>query len=183
MGKILGIDPSLTGTGCVYLVNGKLHEKKLIKTKPSGENRVTEIKRLQEIRDACCLDEVEMVVMEGMAFMARNTTSLMQLAGLNYLIRDQLVKNKIPFIIVAPTTLKKFISGKGNAPKDQMMMEVYKRYGVTLTNDNLCDAYALAMIGSVLTDRKIKTTKFQKEVIALLEPQLKNYSNGSKRRK
>lgn len=174
MSKILGIDPSLTGTGYVVVSNGKLVLKELVKTKPTGDDRVAEVERLMTIRDSFSLEGIDLVVMEGIAFMARNTTALVQLSALNYMIRERLVMRDKPFVIVAPTTLKKFITGKGVGPKDQMMMEVYKRYGVTLTDNNICDAYGLAMIGTALLDKKAKTTKFQKEVIDLLSTQLKN---------
>jgi len=65
---------------------------------------------------------------EGMAFMAKNTTSLVQLAALNYMVREWIVYDENKFIIVAPSSLKKFITGKGNAHKDLMMMTVYKKY-------------------------------------------------------
>lgn len=172
MARVLGIDPSLTGTGYVYLSKGSIEKKDLIKTKPSGESRVSEVKRLALIRDSFDPKGLDMAVIEGLAFMAKNTTAVMQLAALNYMIRERLVQNNIPFVVVAPTTLKKFITGKGVGPKDQMMMEVYKRYGVTITDNNLCDAYALAQIGIALLDKSSKVTKFQKEVLAVLKPQM-----------
>jgi crossover junction endodeoxyribonuclease RuvC len=87
------------------------------------------------------------------------------------MMREALAKEFIKFVIVAPSTLKKFVTGKGNAPKDLMLMEVYKRYGVTFTDDNLCDGFALAKVAHVLTTGD-KVTKFQQEVIDLLNKQV-----------
>lgn len=174
----IGIDPSLTGTGVVVLVDGKLKEKALIKTKPDVEKTpVNELKRLLNITSKIQLitnkytQYTEMVVIEGLSFGARNTTALIQLSGLNYLIRKLLYELNIPFTICAPTTLKKFICGKGNAQKDLVMMKVYKRYNVTLTNDNEADAYVMSRIADALV-REVKLTTFQKEVINLLKQQL-----------
>ena len=171
--RILGIDPSLTATGYIYLKDGKIEAQDLIKTKPTGDDRKKELERLMIIADSFTINlKIDLAVIEGLAFMARNTSALVQLSGLSYLIRERLYDNGIPFVIVAPTTLKKFITGKGNVKKDQIMLEVFKRYDVDLTDDNLCDAFGLAMIGRSLLDKSVKLTNPQKEVIELLKSQI-----------
>ena len=166
----LGIDLSLTSTGFVKLENGKIIKQDLTKTKPSGDDVVKGLERLLEIVNSVNLDDVSIAVVEGLAFMARNTSALVQLSGLNYLMREKLYYKHIPFTIVAPTTLKKFATGKGNSPKDSILLEIYKRYGISFQNDNLADAYILARIGEALLGEQ-KITKFQQEVITLLMPQ------------
>ena len=47
---------------------------------------------------------------------------------------------------VPPMTLKKFAAGKGNAKKQEMLLQIYKRWGVEFTDDNAADAYALARL-------------------------------------
>lgn len=173
----MGIDLSLTGTGVVLLRNGKIEHKDLIKTKPSGERPVDELKRLFKIVDMIAearkASTVDIAVIENLAFGVRNATSLTQLAGLSYFTREYLYGEGIPFVLVAPNSLKKFVAGDGKAKKDQMMLETYKRYGVSLLDDNICDAYGLAQIGLVLKDANSKvTTKVQEEVISLLRKQL-----------
>ena len=169
--SVIGIDLSLTATGCIVLDKGKIVRRQLIKTKPTDNIR-KELERLFEIRDSIDIADVKLAVIEGLAFLARNTTALVQLAALNYLVRERFYLDDIPFVIVAPTSLKKFITGKGNAAKDAMLLETYKRYGVSFTNDNICDAYGLSRIGEALVNSKIKITKIQKEVINLLKKQL-----------
>lgn len=175
MTKILGIDPSLTATGVIVLKNKKVETARLIKTKPTGDNKIKELKRLVEISSSVisyCDNEVDLVVMEGIAFMARNTVALVQLSALNYMIRNGIYNKNVKFVIIAPTTLKKFITDKGNAQKDLVMMNVYKQYGLTFEDDNLCDAFVLAKIGEALLNKKTNLTERQKEVIELLRPQL-----------
>ena len=175
--SIAGLDPSLTGTGVVILnADSKIgHTSELIRTK-KAEGTYGELFRLREIRDKAC-DMIDaagcsLVVMEGLAFMARNTTALVQLSALNYLIRDRLQNLCIPFVIVAPSTLKKFVTGKGNAKKDSMYLETYKRFGVSFTDDNLCDAYGLAKVGeAILLDDPSGLPQFQLEAVKLLKPQ------------
>ena len=173
---VLGLDLSLSSSGFVLLKNGDIQTAELIKSKPSGKLPLEETKRLKRIKEtveALVITVLpKLIVIEGLAFAVKKTAAITQLSGLHYMIRDLLYDNNYPFIVVAPTTLKKFITGKGNSPKDIMMMETYKRYRVTLTDNNLCDAYGLSKIGEALLDKNIKLTKPQQEVVDLLNKQL-----------
>jgi Holliday junction resolvasome RuvABC endonuclease subunit len=60
-------------------------------------------------------------------------------------------------------TLKKFVSGKGTAKKQEMMLQAYKRYGVEINDDNAVDAYGLARIAA-----EYVTDSIEKEVILKL---------------
>jgi crossover junction endodeoxyribonuclease RuvC len=173
----MGLDLSLVGTGVVVLENGKIAEQRLIKSKPVGDKPIDEVKRIQKIVEDIELTVGEyrpgIVVIEGLAFMARNTTALVQLSALNYLTRAMVMNYHIPFVIVAPTSLKKYATGNGIAKKDVMLIEVYKRWGVSILDDNECDAYCLAQIGLALTGGNSKSTnQKQEEVLSLLKKQL-----------
>ena len=169
---VLGIDLSLTATGIIRLEDETILDSQLIKTKKNGDKPTEEVKRLVSIVDQIKTDGVELVAIEGLAFMARNTSSLVQLSALNYFVRKKLMDEEIPFVIVAPSSLKKFITGKGNSGKDIMFLETYKRYGESFTDDNLCDAFALSKVAEALINKKIKPTKFQEEVLDLVRTQL-----------
>lgn len=55
---------------------------------------------------------------------------------------------KYPYII-PPTTLKKYVTGKGTGiQKNQMLLHVYKKWGVEFTDDNAADAYSLAHLAA-----------------------------------
>ena len=175
----VGLDLSLTGTGVVVLKDGKIVKQKLIKSKPVGDKPINELKRIkkivEEIEDTIIETKckINIAVIENLAFGVRNATSLTQLAALNYFVRDMLCECEIPFVLVAPTSLKKYATGNGVAKKDVMLIEVYKRWGVSILNDNECDAYALAQVGLGLLEGNVKNlTKTQKEVINLLKKQL-----------
>ena|SRR3990167_2865863 len=174
----LGLDLSLVGTGLVILENGKIVKQKLIKSKPIPDGKpIDELKRIKKI-----VEEIESIiteelpnvaVIEGLAFMVRNATALVQLSALNYFTRSMLMDYHVPFIIVAPTSLKKFVTGSGVAKKDVMLIESYKRWGVSILDDNVCDAYCLSQVGLALLGGNSKTTtKLQEEVISLLKKQL-----------
>lgn len=173
--RVIGIDLSLTGTGFTVLEqDGKLIADGVLKSGPT-KTKVEELERLREIIRLLFLtiDETnaELAVIEGLAFMAHQTTAIMQLAGLNYLLRNALYERSIPFVIVAPSTLKKFVTGKGNSPKDIMMLETYKRWGVSILDNNQCDAYGLARIGCLLAAPPTKINKTDKEIFKLLQEQ------------
>lgn len=177
--QTLGLDLSLTHTGLCIIKDGVMERAWSIKSKPSGNKPIDELKRLQGIlyniqNEALTARRVHMVAIEGLAFMARNTTALVQLAGLNYMVRNMLSTsdNAAAFVIVAPTTLKKFISGKGNGDKNVMLMEIYKRWGETFIDDNEADAFGLAQVGQALVNKDYKLTQSQQEVIDLLKTQL-----------
>lgn len=62
-------------------------------------------------------------------------------------IRFLLWQEEIPYLEVSPTSLKKFVTGKGNAKKENMILEVFKRYGYTSATNDIADAVGLGMFG------------------------------------
>ena len=168
----LGIDPSLTNTGCIMVQDGKVVYKQTIKSKKISGKPTDEITRICGIRDEINITGVNYVAIEGIAFMARNTTALVQLAALNYFIREHMMLCDIEFVVVAPTSLKKFVTGKGNSGKDIMMLETYKRYKQSFSDNNLCDAFGLARIAEAVFTKDINLIKFQQEVVDVLKTQI-----------
>lgn len=49
-------------------------------------------------------------------------------------------------LVVPPLTLKKYATGKGTSKKQEMLLQIYKRWGVEFNDDNAADAYALARL-------------------------------------
>jgi len=146
--KILGLDLSLTETGLVALEDKEIVMKHLIKTKP--DQFETEIERILYIINEITslpIPYLDLVVIEGASLGSFKTRSLFTLGKLHGLIEMFLKENEIKYIIVPPRSLKKFITGKGNAKKELMLLKVYKKYGIEFDNNNLCDAFALAKYG------------------------------------
>lgn len=170
--KIIGLDLSLTNTGVAIIEDGKLVHSCLIKSKPQGDRHIDELKRILGIVNSIVelMVKPDLVVIENLAFMAQGT-SLTQLAGLSYIVRSVVMDMGAKFVLVAPSTLKKFITGKGNGDKNLVLMEVYKRWDVSFTNDNEADSFGLAQIGVELLASN-ELPQFQKEVIELLKKQL-----------
>ena len=62
-------------------------------------------------------------------------------------LRFILWQNDFPFVCVSPTALKKFVTGKGQSKKENMILEVYKRYGFEAPTNDIADAVGLGMFG------------------------------------
>ena len=144
-----GLDLSLVGTGLIVInETGKIICQELISTTPKQEIE----ERLQSINDNIfeILNKLReklpnIIYVEGLAFGARGQ-SMLELAGLHYYIRMSLKLESVPYKIIAPSVVKKFVTGKGTAKKELMLLRVYKKWGVSFDDNNLCDAYSLARL-------------------------------------
>jgi crossover junction endodeoxyribonuclease RuvC len=104
------------------------------------------------------------VVIEGFAFAARGN-AVVQLAGLQYLVRHQLFTKQIPFKLVTPNQAKKFLTGKQNVDKNVILKEVFKRYKLDVDDDNIADAINLNKIGQALLGLIEIGNQAQREVV------------------
>lgn len=61
----------------------------------------------------------------------------------------------ITLYTMVPGVIKKFITGKGNAKKELILKEVYKKYKFDTTDNNIADAFAIAKyIQKTVEDKK-----------------------------
>jgi len=147
---VLGIDPSLTHTAICHH-HGMTVSHGSIKSKPA--DHIHDIARLDwlgeqlEIKLNQCSGEHEerLAIIEGYAFGAKCSREALGELGGQY--RLVLYRLGWKIIIVPPTSLKMFVCGKGNAPKEQVMMQVFKRWGYEAPDNNAADAYALMRLG------------------------------------
>lgn len=150
---IFGIDPSLTGTGiCVLRVPD---EELLHISTISPKSDMRGIARLNWIlkKFSKTLDEFycpgDAIFIEGYAYGARGR-GVFNIGELGGLMRFFLARKYEGYYEIPPTTMKKFICGKGNANKNVVLEKVFRKYGIgseILQDDNQVDAYALAKMG------------------------------------
>lgn len=65
-------------------------------------------------------------------------------------------------LLVPPLTLKKFAAGKGNAKKQEMLLQIYKRWGIEFLDDNAADSYALARLASGIATGAVEAEIIEK---------------------
>lgn len=144
----IGCDISLTHLGLIILNSKKqLILSKVIQTKKTDSIYDLE-SRLLFIRNSLdCLRDYSnaRLITEQVLWTARGSGSI-QLAALELFLRTTFVEWGIEFQVVFPVTLKKAIAGNGHATKSDMI-EAVSKYGFTTTDDNLADAYAMAIYG------------------------------------
>jgi crossover junction endodeoxyribonuclease RuvC len=87
----------------------------------------------------------DLVVIEGYGFANKNT--LVTLVEVGTVLRYFLWQADIEYTEVAPTSLKKFVSGKGNVKKEMILKEVFKRWGYDVNSNDEADAIGLAYMG------------------------------------
>lgn len=81
---------------------------------------------LQQFRKTSTIDSVT-ICMEGISYGSIHSAAVMDLAGLNYLIRDRLHHHTVvgTLLITPPAEVKRFYTGSGNANK-QLMISTFK---------------------------------------------------------
>jgi len=178
MSLIIGIDPSLTATGIVVLRNGKVELAETTKNRPELwtiervkliYQRIIDI--VENLTDGEQWQAPDLIVIEGFSYGSKGR-SVFDTAYLGWRIREELERLKnsanTPWIEVTPSQLKKFATSQGTAPKEIILQQIYKRWGVELHDNNQGDAFVLAKIGEAYLSGEALPS-FQQEIISALK--------------
>jgi Holliday junction resolvasome RuvABC endonuclease subunit len=145
--KFVGLDLSYVGTGLIVVDSmGEILEQKLIKTVKTNSKYDIEDRLIQiedEIKFIPNIMGLASVYIEGPAF-ASQGNMVLQMGALNFFVRIFLRRKEVKYKIIAPPTLKKWVTGNGRADKKLMMQKVEERWKKLFKNNNLADAYGLA---------------------------------------
>ncbi len=185
--NILGIDLSLSASGLAMLsdrwelpalvelpgskpicrVVGRYYYRGALITTTAGDT----LKRWEDI--LCPIlawaMEANTVLIEGYAF-SRNMQYSRAATEMGGILRYHLRKiGHIP-IEIAPTSLKKFVTGKGNADKSQVLASLHAE-GLPIDDHNMADAYGLAKLGMALVGSgpPSELPEHQREVISAIK--------------
>ena len=156
----MGIDQSYSGFSVTFL-NDTGYQTTVFKSSMQGIKRLGDLqmhlyKRMEE-----CPNIID-VAMEGYAFGSQMANMLGELGGM---VKLTLLEFNIYPLIVPPTNLKKYVTGKGTGiSKSQMLLHVYKKWGAEFTDDNAADSYSLAHLVS-----GSHSTAYEKEVYDKLQ--------------
>lgn len=173
----VGIDQSLTGFAfCALDVNDQSkHLTWVYKSPYKGVERLADIRQwltdhLEYVEEQG--HSISELAMEGTVLASQAALVLGELsATVRLAIYDHFEDSdpcKFP-LKVPPMTLKKFAAGKGNAKKQEMLLQIFKRWGIEFNDDNAADAYALARLASgkginsveIETIEKMKDPKYR----------------------
>ncbi len=164
MAKIVGIDASLTGTGVVGLGYGPKPVSRHIASGQFGVLRLIEIRDVVKrlIRDA------DLVVLEGYSFGSQGR-AIFQTGELGGVLRVLIHEAGKRLMEVAPTQVKKFVTGSGGAKKETIILAVYKRWGMEFKYNDEADALTLCYVGQAVLDTEAgvdpKLTLAQQETV------------------
>ena len=178
---VVGLDMSLTGTGFCLIRDGKISVETIKTTPKTCEN---DLARLIYIVDEVMKRIPADVAMIGIEdfFTPQNAMqmgSAIKLAMLGALIRVALYKAGLPFYVVAPSQIKKYVIGSGAAQKSLVIREVFKKYGLDVKDDNQADACVLAHIANDVKWYPMmgeNTPKYQDEVIIKVANERPHYN-------
>lgn len=156
--RVAGVDASLTKTG-VARTDGTLCTIKLTSSL-KGYDRLIPMARAIDLELSPRITRAvgpELVVLEGYDPHPRGALALIRAAELGGILRARLAGYRIPFVDIAPSTLKKYATGKGNAKKELMLAYALEA-GAHATNDDEADAYWLRTLGLELLEPTCRTS-------------------------
>ena len=169
--KVIGIDPSLTTTAvCVSSADDGWFEMNTFKSSPVGYHVADRIKRYldfsREIVDQCEEHSVTLVLIEGFVFTSAQASVQGEFGGI---LRCKLLA-AFPGLVheVAPATLKKFVTGKGNASKVAMAGAIAHRDGVEFDTDEAYDAFGIAQMARQLVGWSKPANQWQRDSLESL---------------
>lgn len=171
MSGVLGLDLSFTGTGWVFLDTGGKDCYGEIKT--DAKNFGSLFERVDHIVDIVMgmteKIDPELVIMEDY-YVGLNKQVTIMIVVLGTVMRYRLLNSGRGYLTVAPTQVKKFLTGNGTAKKDNMLKCIYKKYNFDTNSNNLADACAIAHVGmSYLAYKAGKEDGLQKYELEVLK--------------
>lgn len=169
--RVLGIDASLTSTG--YASKNRIG---VITNDLNGMERLAYI--LSVLDNVLKYEEITHVCMEGYYIAPGRLNGTIGMAELGGAIKLLCLSRGLPTILVPPMTLKKYVTGRGNAKKQEVLTAVKQRWGKAFISSDKADAYALFMFGTEwLQDKEgVRRGGFNKVSVVVPGQQLQSIS-------
>lgn len=167
--RVLGIDPSLVATGlCEILLGGDEWPSAPVldppewsatvrtlstfkpkeKTKREYSRRVSRV--IEQIEEVCVYgneDRPDLIAIESLAYAAKGE-AVWVLPWVFGRIIDVCERYNIELIVVSTTARAKYVTGKGNSPKDAVLAAAIRRFpDIEISNNNEADAVICAAVG------------------------------------
>ena len=143
---ILGLDLSLTSTGYAIVETGagSVVAGRLQPGKRRDHERMEWLyQAVREQARGCSL-----AVVEGPSFASSHKQH--EMGGMWWLVTYMLWHNNYKIVVVPPSSLKKYLTGNGNAGKDLVLSSVIRRFpqAAEITGNDEADALGLAAMGA-----------------------------------
>ena len=155
--RIIGLDLSLTATGVAIIEiddGGPFYPRtRTVQSSAAGmgiEGRALRMATICNLIEAhvCGFLPSDLVIIEQPAF-SRTTGHHHDRSGLWWLAVNRALQHSCTVVEVTPGGLKKYLTGKGSAGKDEVLLAVARRFPeVDVANNNEADALGLAAMGA-----------------------------------
>lgn len=186
--RVLGIDTSLTGTGLCradFTPDGLVLMTATVSAPPPAKNgdrskraMARRVNALIEQIDAAIYDPLypdepkpDLIAMESLAYAAKGE-GVWVLPWVFGRVIELAEKYDVPLIVVGTSQLKKYVTGKGNTPKEEVTLAIIKRWPeAEAKNNNEADAVACCAIGCRYLGMPIDNVpKLNQEIMAKVGP-------------
>lgn len=158
---VIGIDPSLTGFAMTALAeDSDEFECWLYRSSHRGTDRLIDISlwMSMKIKELDRLGyTIADVAIEDAVVMSHSAVALGELHGVIKVALFHAMKRHP--LRIPPTMVKKYATSKGNAKKNEVMLGIYKHWGVEFSDDNMADSYVIARMAACAP-----STVYQKEI-------------------
>ena len=167
----IGVDPSVTSTGVVIIGQNETYVHRIQPGKRRGPECLDYIVTHLEmaLSNSALSDTWEELpssevlgAVEGPALGA--TSRADDLGQVRGVVLLTLYRHGIPSLMVAPTSLKKFATGHGQAKKDKMVESAVAELNRDL-NDDEADAYWLSRVAQAYHDTSGPLTRTQRKIM------------------
>jgi len=155
--RVVGLDLSRTCTGVCLLTDATYNSFTLRPQSLQGMEKLQTLRNL--LFDKIDRFKPNLVVVEGYSFGSQNKAfAIGEFAGI---IKLGLYDRGIRTLIIPPKVVKRFISGNGDASKQEVREAIKVKYGWIIKSLDASDATACALLGKASL---LKTSSYRSEL-------------------
>lgn len=166
---IIGLDLSLTNTGVAIYKHGRV-ETFSVTSPLKGAHRLRDLRdRLRRLLDHHVRWTGTVIGgVEGYSF--GSTSRHHAIGEWGGVAKLELLERRVVSYIGTPSTVKKFITGKGNTPKSEVRLHLLQRYGIAVEQEDEADATCVSiLIGAFIYGDAFTLTAPQQDALGAVE--------------
>jgi crossover junction endodeoxyribonuclease RuvC len=149
---VVGVDLSLASTGIAVIDGPSVTTFRIVSKGTKADTVAERAARVITITGQileCIPTAVDLVVIEGPSLGQSRQAGEHLRSGLWWCLVTRLCLEDQTVVEIPPANLKRYATGKGNSPKDQVLAAVIRRYSqVDVTGNDIADATVLAAMGA-----------------------------------